>query len=164
MDVYSEVTIPRRLARDPAKTKYRLWITCLVMTFLGVMLSFYLLIPAVILWIVYLFAKRLLEFDFEYIQTNDILDIDMVMGGFSRRNMMTFSLSQVLIVAPWDADELEEFEHIKPVDYSARDPRNRPYVVVCVVREQRKKLYLQLDDKMLHSLKQVIPQKVIIKK
>ena len=164
MDIYTEVTVPRRLARDPAKTKYRIWIACLVMTFLGIMISFYLLIPAVILWIIYLFAKRLLEFDFEYIQTNDTFDVDMVMGGFSRRNMMTFSLSQVLVVAPWDAEELEEFEYIKPVDYSARDPRNRPYVMICVVREQKKKLYLQLNDKMLHSLKQMIPQKVIMKK
>lgn len=164
MDVYTEVTIPRRLSRDPAKTKRRLWIACLVMTFLGVMVSFYLLIPAVILWIIYIFAKRLVEFDFEYIQTNDTLDIDMVMGGFSRRNMMTLSLSQVLIIAPWGAEELEEFADIKPLDYSARNPNNRPYVLVCVVKEQRKKLYLQLNEKMLTSLKQVIPQKVIVKR
>ena len=145
-------------------TKFYLFVACCVMSFFGVMLSFYLLIPAVIMWIVYLFAKRLLEFDFEYIQTNDTMDIDIVMGGFSRRTMMSFSLSQVLIVAPWGAEELQPFDGLKGVDYSLRDPQNRPYVIICVVKEQRKKLYLQLNDKMLETLKQIIPQKVIVKK
>ena len=92
------------------------------------------------------------------------MDIDIVMGGFSRRTMMSFSLSQVLIVAPWGAEELQPFDGLKPVDYSLRDPQNRPYVIICVVKEQRKKLYLQLNDKMLETLKQIIPQKVIVKK
>jgi len=122
------------------------------------------LIPAAILWIIYFFAKRILEVDYEYIQTNDILDIDMVMGSSRRANVLTFPLSQVLIVAPWDSEELEEFDYIKPSDYSARDLRDRPYVMICVVKEQKRKLYLQLDEKMLHTLKQVIPQKVIMKK
>ncbi len=164
MDVYTEVTVPRRLARDPQKTRKNLLTACWIMTFLGIMVSFWLLIATAILWIIYFFAKRLVEFDFEYIQTNDVMDIDLIMGGFSRRNMLTFPLSQVLIVAPWDHEELEPYEDIKAVDYSLRDPRNRPYVMVCLIKEEKKKLYLQLNDKMLHSLKLVIPEKVIIGK
>jgi len=164
MNIYSEVIVHRKLARDPEKTKKSLRGACWVITIVGLIFNFYLLIPAAILWIIYFFAKRILEVDYEYIQTNDILDIDMVMGSSRRANVLTFPLSQVLIVAPWDSEELEEFDYIKPSDYSARDLRDRPYVMICVVKEQKRKLYLQLDEKMLHTLKQVIPQKVIMKK
>ena len=164
MNIYSEVIVHRKLTRDPDKTKRTLKIMCWIMTIVGLMFNFYLLIPAAIMWIVYFFAKRILEVDYEYIQTNDILDIDMVMGSSTRANVLTFPLSQVLIVAPWDSEELEEFDYIKASDYSARDLRDRPYVMICVVKEQKRKLYLQLDEKMLHTLKQVIPQKLIIKK
>ncbi len=164
MDVYSEVTVPRKLARNPEKTKKRLWTACLILTFLGVIVSVWLLIPAVILWIIFLFARKMLQFDFDYTHINDTMDIDIVMGGTSRRNMLSFSLSQVLLIAPWDAEELEPFSDLKAVDYSLRDPNNRPYVMICVVREQKKKLYLQLDDKMLQTLKLKIPDKVICAK
>ncbi len=162
MDIYNEITIPRKLARDPQKTVRRLRTACWVMTFLGIMVSFWLLIATAILWIVYFIAKRLLAFDFEYIHINDSFDIDIVMGGISRRNMLSLSLSQVVLIAPWDSEELEPYEHIKAVDYSARDPYNKPYVMICVVKDQRKKVCLQLDQKMLRGLKQMIPQKVIM--
>ena len=164
MNIYSEVIVHRKLARDPEKTKKSIRGACWIMTIVGLIFNFYLLIPAAILWIVYFFAKRVLEVDYEYIQTNDILDIDMVIGSSNRANVLTFPLSQVLIVAPWDSEELKEFDYIKASDYSARDLRDRPYVMICVVKEQKRKLYLQLNDKMLHTLKQVIPQKVITKK
>lgn len=164
MNIYSEVVVHRNLAKEPDRIKRNLRGACWILTIVGLAFNFYLLIPAAILWIVYFFAKQILEVDYEYIQTNDILDIDMVMGSSRRANVLSFPLSQVLIVAPWDSKELEEFDYIKPSDYSARDLRDRPYVMVCVVKEKKRKLYLQLNDHMLHTLKQVIPQKVIVKK
>ena len=163
MNIYSEVVVHRKFARDPAKTKNSIRGACWILTIVGLVFNFYLLIPAAILWIVYFFAKRILEVDYEYIQTDDILDIDMVIGSSRRANVMTFPLSQVIVVAPWDSEVLEEYDYIKPTDYSARDLRDRPYVMICVVKDQKRRLYLQLNDKMLHTLKQVIPQKVITK-
>ena len=163
MNIYSEVVVHRKFARDPEKTKKSIKGACWIMTIIGLLFNFYLLIPAAILWIVYFFAKRIIEVDYEYVQTNNVLDIDMVIGNSRRANVMTFSLNQVVVVAPWDSDVLLEYDHIKPTDYSARDLRDRPYVMICVVKDQKRKLYLQLNDKMLHTLKQVIPQKVITK-
>ena len=161
MNIYTEVIVSRRMSKDPEKTKKIIRGACWLLTIVAVLFNLYLLIPAAFLWLFYAIAKRLVDLDYEYIQTNDVMDIDVVMGGFSRSTMMTFPLSQVLIVAPWNSDALEEYSHIKARDLSARDPLNKPYVMVCIVKEETKKLYLQLNDEMLRSLKQVIPEKVI---
>lgn len=152
------------MVKDPAKVKHNIFIWCWIVTVLGIGMSFYLLIPAAILWIVYFLAKRFLDFDYEYTHVNDEFDIDMVMGGISRKTLMSFPLSKVIIIAPWGDPQLDEYSHIKPVDYSARNPENRPYVMICVYKEERKKLYLQLNDKMLHTLKLRIPSKIKIRK
>ena len=162
MDVFSEVTVSKKAVKDPEKFKRNLKIWCWVMTVLGIGMSFYLLIPAVILWILYFLAKRFLDFDYEYIHVNDEFDIDMVMGGISRKTLMSFPLSQVITIAPWGDPQLDEYSHVKAVDYSARNPDDRPYVMICVYKEEVKKLYLQLNDKMLHTLKLRIPSKIKI--
>ena len=159
MDIYSEVTVSKKLAKNPKKLQNILKITAAIVTFLGIFV-FFLFIPAAILWIIYFFSTRFLEVDYEYIQVNDNMDIDMVMGNVARRNMVTFSLNEVILVAPWDSDTLGRFGSIKPMDFSARDPRNRPYVMICNLNGQTKKFYLQLNDKMLKTLKMQIPSKV----
>ncbi len=163
MDVYSEVIVSRRLARDPQGVQKKLQIAAFVLLFLGIMISFWLLIPDAILWIVYFISKRVLEVDYEYVHINDEMDIDMVMGGLSRKKLMSFPLSQVELVAYWDAPELEEYDYIKPMDYSARNWRERPYVMICVVKGKKQKLYLQLNDEMLRTLKMKISSKMILK-
>lgn len=159
MDIYSEVTISKKLARNPKRIQNALRILAAVVTALGIFV-FLLFIPAAILWIIYFLSTRFLEVDYEYIQVNDVMDIDMVMGNVARRNMLTFSLNEVVVVAPWDSDTLGRFGSLKPMDFSARDPRNPPYVMICTVNGQLKKLYLQLNEKMLKTLKMQIPAKV----
>ena len=160
MDVYSEVTISKKLARNPKKIQRNLLISSSVVTFFGIFLSFYLLIPAVILWLLYFLSTRFLEIDYEYLQVNDSMDIDMVMGNVARRNLLSFSLRDVILVAPWDSDSLGSFCALRPMDLSARNPHNPPYVMICSVNGQTKKLYLQLNEKMLKTLKMRIPSKV----
>ena len=43
----------------------------------------------------------------------------------------------------------------------AKDPENPPYGMVCVVKGERKLLLLQLDEKMLASLRKWMPSKVV---
>ncbi len=159
MDVYSEVTISKKLARNPQRVQKALRTVAAIVTFSGI-LVFVLFIPAAILWILYFLSTRFLEVDYEYIQVNDEMDIDLVMGNVARKNMLSFSLSDVIVAAPWDSETLESFAALKPMDFSARDPKNPPYIMICNVNGQTKKLYLQLNEKMLKTLKMRIPVKV----
>lgn len=163
MDVYSEVIVSRRLVGDPQRVQNKLKVAAFVFLFLGIVVSFWLLIPDIILWMLYYISRRVLEVDYEYVHINDEMDIDMVMGGLSRRKLMSFPLSQVELVAYWDAPELEDYDYIKPTDYSARNWRERPYVMICLVKGKKQRLYLQLNDEMLHTLKMRIPSKMILK-
>lgn len=162
MDVYSEVTIHKQMVKNPEKTKTNLRNCAWSLTIIGILLSLYLLIPAAVLWIIYFFAKRFLDVDYEYIHFNDDLDIDFVMGGISRKNLMSIHLSQVILIAPIDDPQLEEYSHLETVDYSARSPEYKPYVMVCVHKDVKKKVYLQLTEKMLATLKLRIPAKLTI--
>lgn len=164
MDVYSEVIVSRNLVRNPQAIQKALKTTGWILLIAGVVVSFLLFIPAALVWILYFIANRVLEVDYEYMLTNDEMDLELVLGGKTRKNMLSFSLSQVLIIAPWESTELEPYTHLKPMDMSARDPWNRPYVLVCTVGGEKKKVYLQLNDDMLHKLKMMIPGKVILNK
>lgn len=163
MDVYSEVIVARKLARDPQGIQKKLLTAAVVLLVVAVLFSFWLLIADAILWILYFFSRRVLEVEYEYLHINDEMDIDMVMGGVSRRKLMSFPLSQVELIAHWDAPELEDYYHIKPMDCSARDWRDRPYVMICVVKDKKRKLYLQLNEEMIGTLKKKIPSKMILK-
>ena len=163
MDVYSEVIVSRKLARDPQGVQKKLLIAASVFLLLGIIVSFWLLITDAILWILYFISRRVLEVDYEYVHVNDEMDIDIVMGGIARRKVTSFPLSQVELIAYWGAPELEDYDYIKAMDVSARDWRDRPYVMICVVKDKKRKLYLQLNDEMLRTLKTRIPSKMILK-
>ena len=116
MDVYSEVTISKKLARNPQRVQKALRTVAAIVTFSGIFV-FVLFIPAAILWILYFLSTRFLEVDYEYIQVNDEMDIDLIMGNVARKNMLSFSLSDVIVAAPWDSETLESFAALKPKFY-----------------------------------------------
>lgn len=162
MDVYSEVIVSKKMVSDPQKIQNGLMTAARVFLVLAIF-SIWLLIPSVILFGLYFLAQRLLEVDYEYLHVNDEIDIDKVMGGSIRKKVMSFPLSQVELLAHWEAPELDDYYYIKPNDFSAKDWRNRPYVMICTVKDKKRKLYLQLNDEMLRTLKTRIASKMILK-
>ena len=119
------------------------------------------LVPAAVLGIAWYFLHQNADVEFEYIHTNGDFDIDKVISNSSRKRVVSVDLGRVDIIAPVGSPELERFEGLKKADYSAKDSENPPYGMVCMVKGNRKLLLLQLDDKMLASLKKWMPNKVI---
>ena len=116
---------------------------------------------AVIIFVILYFVNKIANVEYEYIQVNDQLDIDKIFNKISRKKAITLNLQTVEVVAPLGSHSLDSYQHLKVVDYSARDPKQKPFVMVCMVGEEMKKVVLQLDQNMVKSLKSRMPRKVV---
>lgn len=161
VDIYTESIVKRR----PMPGGSTLETVCKVLTianaFLGISASLIFLVPAAVFAAAWYFVHQNAEVEFEYVHTNGDFDIDKVIANSSRKHVVTVDLSRVDLIAPVDSPELERFHHLKVADYSAKDPENPPYGMVCTLKDGKKLLLLQLDEKMLTGLKKWMPSKVI---
>lgn len=161
VDIFTESIVRRK----PMPGGNALQSVCKVMTIgcaiLGLGMHFILLIPAAVFGIGWYFVRQNADVEFEYTHTNGDFDIDKVIANSSRKRVLSVDLSRVDIIAPLDSPELERYEDLKRVDYSAKDPENPPYGMVCTLKDGKKLLLLQLDEKMLTGLKKWMPSKVM---
>lgn len=100
------------------------------------------------------------EVDYEYVHTNDIFDIDKVIRNSSRRQILSIKLDQVSAVAPANSAAAQRWANLKEEDFSDGISENSQYIMICSVNGKQRKLLLQLEPEMLHSLKQWIPEKM----
>ncbi len=110
----------------------------------------------------FLFYRQMSKTDaeYEYIHTNDVFDVDLVTRNSSRRQLLSLQLKQVVLVAPADADEMAAYNRLKAKDYSGNGDEASVYAMVYSKNGEMQKLLLQLDEKMVRSLKQWMPSKV----
>lgn len=160
-DVFTESVVKRKPMAGGSALETGCKVLTIALGLLGLCLRYALLIPAAVFGVAWYFIHQNADVDYEYAHTNGDLDIDKVIANSSRKRVVSVDLSRVEIVAPVDSPELERYVGLKIADYSAKDPENPPYGMVCVVKGNRKLLLLQLDEKMLASLKKWMPDKVI---
>ena len=161
VDIFTESIVRRKPLPGGSKLKTACKWCCLGSVGLLLGMSVIFVIPAVVFGIAWYFLHQNADIEFEYAHTNGEFDIDKVIANSSRKKVLSVDLSRVDIIAPIDSPELERFDGLKRMDYSARDPENPPYGMVCMVKGERKMLLLQLDEKMLAGLKKWLPGKVM---
>ena len=161
VDIFTESVVKRKPMPGGSTLESVCKWLCLgsVGLFLGMSVIF--AVPAVVFGVAWFFVRQNADVEFEYAHTNGEFDIDKGIANSSRKRAVSVDLSRVEIVAPADSPELERYESLKRADYSAKDPENPPYGMVCVVKGERKLLLLQLDEKMLASLRKWMPSKVV---
>ncbi len=128
--------------------------------FLGMTFALIFLVGAALAGIGWFLLRQNTDVEFEYIQTETDLDIDKVIANSSRKHILTVELKQVMVVAPVGSPELDRFQNLKTRDFSAQNPKEPPYVMVCAVGGNQQRLLLQLNEKAFNGLKKAIPGKV----
>ncbi len=98
--------------------------------------------------------------EYEYIHTNEIFDVDIVIRNQSRKQLCSVNLNQVSLVAPVDCEEMLAFSRAKVTDYSGNAAEDTLYAMVYSEDGKQHTLLLKMDEKMRNSLKQWIPAKV----
>lgn len=161
LDIFTESIVKRKSMVDGGKLESVCKWLCLGSVGLLLGMSTIFVVPAVVFGVAWFVVHQNGDVEFEYAHTNGDFDIDKVIANSSRKKVVSVDLSRVDIIAPVDSPELERFMGLKKADYSAKDPENPPYGMVCLVKGERKLLLLQLDEKMLESLRKWMPSKVV---
>ena len=152
MDIYTESTVCRRLCASPRAVKRFFLILTLLSVGLALLhLGFLFLTPIFLL--MFLWCRSNLEVEYDYIHSNDDLDIDKVVMGKRRKHILTVHLNQVLLFAPKLSDALDPYMTLPVMDFSSMRSSRDCYVMVCVANDMKRRLILEPDEKMLNSLK-----------
>ncbi len=98
--------------------------------------------------------------EYEYVHTNSCFDVDLVIANARRKQLVSVDLEHVLLVAPADSREAEDYGSLPEQDCSGTGGEGTLYAMIYTAEGRKKKLLLRLDPKMCKSLRQWIPGKV----
>ncbi len=96
--------------------------------------------------------------EYEYVHSNDIFDVDVVIGNSRRKHLHTVALSDVRMVAQVDSPDLPKIENA--INYAGDENGNPVYIMVYTEKGHSKQLRLRLDDAMRRSLRKVIANRM----
>lgn len=160
-DVFTESVVKRKPMPGGNVLQAILATIAIFSAMLGFSIHIAMLAVGAIFGVMWYLVRQNADVEFEYIHTNGELDIDKIIANSSRKRMVTVDLSRVDIVAPLDSPEIDRYYSLKTKDFSSKEPDQMPYVMVCTLKDGKKKLLLQLDDNMLESLRKWMPSKVV---
>lgn len=159
-EIYTETIVKRERVGALSTLQSFLSGAAIFCAFMGLTFALIFLVGAAIAGIGWFLLRQNTDVEFEYIQTASDLDIDKVIANSSRKHVLTVELKQVMVVAPVGSPQLEPFQGLKTRDFSAQNPNEPAYVMVCAVGGTKQRLLLQLNEKAFDSLKKAIPTKV----
>lgn len=109
-------------------------------------------------------AVKMLYVEYEYIITNDEMDIDRITGKDKRSRLITFNLRQVEQVGVYNAAAAAR---LKNRSFSKRlfccnvDDENRLYIITRQNKGGQALLVLAPNEKTAHALERVVPKSVV---
>ncbi len=160
-DIYTESVIPIDTKPIFKIAKWIIYIClgiCIVLSFLGHALF---LIAILFLSLMLNIVLGKTDAEYEYVHTNDIFDIDLIVANSKRKQLLTINTNQIELIAPWDSPLAKRFQNAHTVDYSGSLDRRACYAMIYWHEGKRRKVLLSLDANMLSSLKLFISDHVI---
>lgn len=124
-------------------------------------MNLFLIIAAFVFAIAFVLIGQNTDVEFEYLHINDEIDVDKILNKNKRKRLMTIDLKSVEAAAPLGSHALDSYRRLKVMDCSAKDPDQKPYVLICKVDKEVKQVLLQLDQKMINNLKEYMPRKFV---
>ena len=90
------------------------------------------------------------------------LDVAKIMSKQSRKELFSTNIKEEMeIIAPTGTPEVERYEVAKILDYSTKNPKNKTYTMVTSYKGQKVKMIFEPNEKMLNSMRDAAPRKVI---
>lgn len=122
-----------------------------------------LLIAAVWYGVYLLFG--MMNVEYEYIVTNNELDIDKVLSKRGRKHLVTVDMNNVKTMAKVDDDSCNAVfknppERVKVLNYSAFNENLETYFIDCSIDETRTIVVFQPTDKMVSALWKFNPKAI----
>lgn len=123
-----------------------------------------LLLVAGVWYGVYL-LKGMMNIEYEYIVTNNELDIDKVMSKRGRKHLVTVDMNNVKLMAKVDDEASNDVyknppQGVKVLDYGAMNENLSTYFADCTIDETRTIVVFQATEKMVESLWKYNPRAI----
>lgn len=161
-DLYTELLIQKKTSVLLKVLKVLLLILTAVTAVIALFtMNLFIIVAAFVFAIAYVLTSQNAEVEYEYLHVNDEIDIDKISNKNKRKRLMTIDLKSVEVAAPLGSHALDSYQRLKVVDCSAKDPAQKPYVLVCKADKEMKRVLLQLDQKMVKNLKECMPRKLV---
>lgn len=164
-DLYTEVMVPKKTTAKDQAIKFILILFTVLFALAGMVMMPLLLIGAVILGIVdYIFIPRL-NVEYEYLYVNGELDIDRIFSKSRRKRAVSYDLSSMEIMAPWNSHRLDSYKNnrgLKKVDFSSgiEGQGHKPYGFVISNKNQLELVIFEPNEVMLKDIRSKMPRKV----
>jgi len=136
----------------------------------GVVLYFVSFFRSIILPVILIIAYGIwiavsgFNIEYEYILTNDELDIDKIVNMKKRKRILTVSCKEFDILAKKDSEnyteKIEKTEN--KFTFCSTMKAENLYFVLLNYKNQRTVIYFEPDERMLAEIKRIIPKKVFI--
>ncbi len=154
------------IAANPTRKEVllrNLWGVLLALScILAIFASMIFFIPALVFGSLLYRSMIVTSAEYEYIHTNDDFDIDRVAFNSKRKRVISIRVEEILCIAPYHSSRAEQYVCRSENDYSANAEGENLYVIVYQRSGDLHRVLLNLDRKMLNSLRMWIPGKVEI--
>lgn len=102
------------------------------------------------------------KLEYEYVCTNGDLDIDKVINKSKRKHIRSISLDDMLLLAPLNSAELNQYKSLKVFDYSSRVNGKAVYKLVFKGKDSNIAMLFEPKEEIVNSVRMKAPRKVII--
>jgi len=117
---------------------------------------------SVIIIIVDIILFKRMNVEYEYIYYNGDLDIDRILDKQSRKRIFSTNIKDMEVIAPTGSIELQQYQRVKELDYSSRDPEHKTYEMVTKFKGDMVRVVFEPNEKILTGMKSMAPRKVYI--
>ncbi|MFW5629515.1 MAG: DUF6106 family protein [Acetivibrio ethanolgignens] len=163
--LYAEAGCKPKLSGQDLAIQAGLSVLGVVAVFVAVFLAtnFLIKIAAVAVFAVIIYWFPNFKYEYEYIFCDGQVDFDKIMGGARRKTLLQVDFGQVEAIAPEESHTAQGWHDAKNIDFSSRNAQHKRYVMLCMVKEQKTKVYFEPSERMLQSMQTKAPRKVQIR-
>lgn len=137
-------------------------ITLTVLSGLLMLQSMIATIVFMILVFVDMYLLKRLDVEYEYTYFDGNLDVAKIMKKQLRKELFSTDIKEDMeIIAPTGSPAVEQYKVDKVLDYSTLYKENKTYTMVTLHKGQKVKMIFEPNEKMLNSMRDVVPRKVI---
>lgn len=158
-DFYTEQLVKKQMTMKEVFIKALLVALAIVSVFVVLMFPVAIIVPVIVIAVV-VFLIRRLDVEYEYLYVNGDLDIDKIMHKAKRKRVFSTNISNMELLAPEGADELNQYRNARVVDLSSGMADAKKYVLVVAENGQVTRLVFEPNESIIEGMFLMAPRKV----
>lgn len=161
-DSYAETSVKRQGTIGTLFLKVALVVLCVLMVAISAATKSHIIMGIGAIFVVAIFyLMPRLNVEYEYIFVDGQFDVDKIMGGAKRKNILRIDFEKVDVVAPEGSHGLDPFGNLKEKNFTSMNREITPYIIVVEEGRQKVKIIFEPSEKMLEVMKSKYSRKIM---